>query len=279
MRQLFFLILPLTLAGCVTVSQPASLQAGDRYVAMGSSFAAGPGILPAQPGTPARCTRSTRNYASLLAARLGLALDDQSCGGATTAHITGPWSELPAQVDAVNADTRLVTVTIGGNDVGYVMNLFAASCGGGTFTVQGRTISCPALRPPGAEAYARLEASLREIAAAVRTRAPRARLVFVQYLKLVPDANCAATGLTPEGLIATRAIGEQLGRITAKVAAEEGAEALAINTHSRGHTACDTEPWSVGAKPGDATDSGTPWHPNAAGMRAIAAELERLVRG
>ncbi|GGC13951.1 hypothetical protein GCM10011494_35940 [Novosphingobium endophyticum] len=34
-------------------------------------------------------------------------------GGATTAHILGPWNELPAQIDALTDDTALVTVTIG----------------------------------------------------------------------------------------------------------------------------------------------------------------------
>lgn len=52
---------------------------------------------------------------------MGLNLVDVSCGGATTAHILGAWSELAPQIDAVTSDTKLVTVTIGGNDLNYVV--------------------------------------------------------------------------------------------------------------------------------------------------------------
>ena len=40
------------------------------------------------------------------------------------AHVLAPWNELPAQIDAVTPDTRLVTITIGGNDLNYIGNLF-----------------------------------------------------------------------------------------------------------------------------------------------------------
>ena len=53
---------------------------------------------------------------------------DVSCSGATTAHILKRWGGLPPQIDAVTPAARLVTVTIGGNDVGYVGGLMAASC-------------------------------------------------------------------------------------------------------------------------------------------------------
>ena len=70
------------------LAQPASPPpAGSKYVAMGSSFAAGPGITTPDEGTPARCTRSKDNYARQLARRRGLKLTDVSCSGATTAHM------------------------------------------------------------------------------------------------------------------------------------------------------------------------------------------------
>src|SRR5687768_5931761 len=100
--------LALVLGGCAaTGGGPGrALPAGAHYVAVGSSFAAGAGIAPFKDG-PKRCQRSGRNYATLLAARLKLALDDQTCGGARTAHLLGPWNELAAQLDAVRPDTRL----------------------------------------------------------------------------------------------------------------------------------------------------------------------------
>lgn len=51
---------------------------GDRYIALGSSFAAGPRLRPRSPGSPRRAMRSSVNYAHLLAERLGLHLRDAS---------------------------------------------------------------------------------------------------------------------------------------------------------------------------------------------------------
>lgn len=276
MKKFAAVLTVLALSACAHMQ--SGLPQGARYVAMGSSYAAGTGINGIKPGTPQRCGRSASNYATLLAVKLGLTLDDQSCGGATTAHILGPWNELPPQIEAVNADTRLVTVTIGGNDVGYVMNLYAASCGGEGFTVQGVKRPCPPLRPPKAEDYAKLEANLRAVAREVHRRAPKAQLVFVQYVKLVPDNPCAASGLSPEGALVNRDIGEQLAKVTARAAEAEGALVLPANELSRGHTLCDAEKWSIGIKTGG-PEAPTPWHPTAAGHAAIAAELGRMLAG
>ena len=98
---------------------------------MGSSYAAGAGMGPLQQGSPERCLRTTNNYPSLLAKRLSLRLTDVSCGGATTTHLLSAWNELPAQLDAVTDATRLVTVTIGGNDINYMGALFGGSCRAG----------------------------------------------------------------------------------------------------------------------------------------------------
>jgi hypothetical protein len=57
-----------------------------------------------------------------------LSLTDVSCGNATTDNIlTTPQKDHPPQIDAVTPDTKLVTITIGGNDVGYVPLLMAAA--------------------------------------------------------------------------------------------------------------------------------------------------------
>ena len=57
---------------------------GSRYVAMGSSFAAGPGLPTRVPGSPRRAGRSTGNYAHIVARALSLDLYDVTFSGATT---------------------------------------------------------------------------------------------------------------------------------------------------------------------------------------------------
>lgn len=266
----------LALSGCAY--QQPSARLAPTLVALGSSFAAGPGIGPIKPETPERCSRSPLNYATQTANSLRMELVDVSCGGATTAHILGPWNELPAQIEAVKPGASVVTITIGGNDLGYVRNLMSATCNPAQgWTYQGRSMPCPPPAPPKAEDFARLEQNLRAVARGIHQRAPKARIVFVQYVRLVPDAPCAALGLSPEGAMLTRSIGEQLARITGRVAQEEGAEVLPMDQLSRGHTACDAEPWSVGLRP-QGEGGQTSWHPNRAGMTAIADALITMIR-
>ena len=59
----------------------SEIPAGSRYVAMGSSFGAGPGIPLRAPGSPRRAGRSASNYAHLVARDLGLDLHDVTYSG------------------------------------------------------------------------------------------------------------------------------------------------------------------------------------------------------
>ena len=103
----------------------------------------------------------------------------------------------PPQVDALDGSEHLVTVTIGGNDVGYVPLLFAATA---PPLLRALPVIGNALRelldPAAREgALATIGASLREVGQAVRTRAPQARIMFVDYLTLLPPAGTPAPPL------------------------------------------------------------------------------------
>jgi lysophospholipase L1-like esterase len=247
------------LAGCAQTSPPGVLQPAARYVAMGSSFAAGPGILEAADTPATRCGRSTNNYAHQLARRRSLMLVDVTCSGATTAHLLGAWNELAPQLDALTADTALVTVTIGGNDVNYVGRMMDASSG-------------KAIDAPEEAAWARLRQSFDRIAAEVHRRAPEARLVFVDYVSLLPQgAPCARTPVSAGQAAALRAVAERLSAETASAAQRAGAGVIQASALSRGHDACAAEPWASGYPahtPGE-----VPYHPNFAAMTSIAEAL------
>jgi hypothetical protein len=79
---------------------------GSRYVAMGSSFAAGPGITPRASASPRRAGRSAGNYAHLVARALGLELRDVTYSGATTSDILRPSAAV----------AELVLATLTGRD-------------------------------------------------------------------------------------------------------------------------------------------------------------------
>ncbi len=254
-----------------------------HYVAMGSSFAAGPGILPgaSDPGS-VPCGRSNANYAHVLASRNKLALTDVSCGGATTANILerGQFGAA-AQLDAVTADTQLVTVTIGGNDVFYTASMGGLAC-------QNRGKPAEKLQPycipPSDEkieaGFAGLDQHLREIAAEVRKRAPAARVIFVDYLSILPpEGTCTRLALTAAETGRLRAMATRLDKTIAGAAKAERADYLAVSTLSRGHDACSEDPWTNGFSipTADGKFEAIPFHPNARGMDAIATSLGRLL--
>ncbi len=275
--------LALPLAAILALSDCASVQAdtleGAHYVAMGSSFAAGAGIGPLKEGSPGRCGRTQNNYAALLAEELKLALTDASCGGARTEHVLEAWDELPAQIDAVSADTRLVTITVGGNDLDYMGLLFSASCDPATGMVRnGEVLDCPVrVGLPDEGAYQATEATLGEIVRQVRERAPQARVIFVQYVTLVPERPCRSLLLDETARTEARVLAARLARITANAALANGVEVLDADRLSAAHTACDAENWSRAFDPAYDGSSGAPWHPTAEGHAAIAELLAAML--
>jgi hypothetical protein len=276
------LLVALAIAAVSSQAQAAPLPAGAKYVSMGSSFASGPGLTTPADTPPNGCGRSADNYAHQLARRRGLALIDVSCGGAQTTNLLGPWGPKPPQLDAVDAETRLVSVTIGGNDLGYMAGLMTASCrnvaaSAGAADPAGH---CPpAAQPPSDQAFADVEARMGEIAAEVHRRAPAAQLVFVQYFTVLPaHGTCAAVPLTNAEADAARQIARRLSALTARAATAGHADLLDIDKLSAVHNACAREPWVNGYPRPGAPVKGVFYHPNLAGMTAVADALDKLLR-
>nr|WP_246215148.1 SGNH/GDSL hydrolase family protein [Modestobacter muralis] len=244
---------------------------------MGSSFAAGPGIEPIL--VPA-CSRSGRNYPSLVADQLGHDLVDVSSGGATVADVLDRTQQLltggtvPPQLHAVGPDTDLVTVTAGGNDVEYLLTLLRCSyrvAPGGAPASAAAYFGTPVDRGAVDTALAELPARLVGLVDAVRRRAPRARVVLVDYLTVVPDGATDAFPMSEEHRILCAGIGRRLEVATAAAARDSGADLVAVSQVSRGHAVGSAEPWVTGWEFGDLLAGGVaPYHPNAAGMRAVA---------
>jgi len=254
----------------MTLAATGSLRAqgsSPRYVALGSSYAAGPGIGPADLDAPPGCRQSINNYPHLLARKRSLQLVDHSCSGATTNDVLhGGQLGLPAQLDAVTADTRVVTITIGGNDVGFVGDLACATRG-----------SCQIDWPQPAS-WDRLTANLRQIAVSVHQRAPQARLVFVDYLTILPQSGtgCAELPMSSTNLDRLRELAAHLASVTAAVARENDALLLRASALTASHDACSADPWSTGLVR-DKGSGAVPFHPNAEGMARIAQALDELL--
>jgi lysophospholipase L1-like esterase len=256
------------------------IPAGSRYVAMGSSFAAGPGLPSRVPGSPRRAGRSTGNYAHLVARELGLDLHDVTFSGATTSDLLGPSAAgQAAQLDAVTPETSLVTITAGGNDVGFVPRLTLASLPWPLQVlppVKARVESLGQTRATD-QRFEQLERNLAAIAARLRDRAPVCRVVVVDYLSVLPRDGPAPEPPPPAELATWgRAIAARLAAATQAAAGTAGWTYVAASAASANHHAWSAEPWT--RRFHLSLRGGAPYHPNATGMAAVAGLVVAALR-
>ena len=249
-----------------TAVAQTGLSPGARYVALGSSFAAGWGV-PEQLGT---CGRSDHNYSNIVAGTLGLSLTDVSCNGATTDHILNTSQNgAPLQIEAVTADTALVTVTIGGNDINYTSSTFACAN-------KAADEHCTANldRAMIRAAIEQLPAKLGATLDAIKAKAPRATVVVVTYPRVFPpDAvNCSELALSAEDTNFLAALGQTLEDAFVNVTASHQALIADAYVRAAGHGPCDAVPqrWVNGQ---NVAASGVRFHPTTEGHQ----EMARLV--
>ncbi|MEV8212881.1 SGNH/GDSL hydrolase family protein [Leifsonia sp. NPDC077715] len=251
-----------------------------EYVALGSSFGAGPGLKPRAANSPRRSGRSVINYAHLFAQAAQLRLRDVTFSGATTADLLRPNARgEAAQLNAVTPATRVVTMSVGGNDVGYLPTLTLSSLPGPLLALPRVRRQLEEARDPHRldRAFDDLAARLAEIVTRVRAVAPEARVVFVDYLTILPPQGAAVDlGRLPAPVADWgRGVASRLTQTFRSAAAEVSSDVLPAAEASANHHAWSTEPWTRRFHYG--LSGGAPYHPNAAGMRAVARMLGELL--
>jgi lysophospholipase L1-like esterase len=252
--------------------------------ALGSSFAAGPGI---EPIADVAAMRSERNYAHQLADRLGAELVDLTVSGATTANVldspqdTGDGAVRLPQVEGVPETAAVVTITAGGNDLQFsgaiayvawhrlepespVLSLFGDAFAAG-------------IPEPTEDAVERATAGLVQVVERARERAPRCRVLLVDYLTVLDRASLDHTSFTAEELDQFLDIQGAIGKVFRDAAARTGAELVLASELSEGHALGSAAPW-VQPFHRDMSRAAGSFHPNERGMTAIAEELERVLR-
>lgn len=284
--------LALTVSGCWagSGSEQTSNESGaaqpappkfSSYVALGDSYTAAP-LVPVTDVANG-CFRSNGNYPSLLARRLRVRqFTDVSCSGATTDDLTRRQhtfrqATVPPQLRALRRDTDLVTVGIGGNDFGLFGRLAYACTRTGSGVPQGAPCSSSL---GGATDLGRTTRKISDAVTAslleIKRRAPRATVVLVGYLRLVPDrGRCArlpfATGDYAFGRRVSRALDSALAQ-AARRAHVRYADAYAM---SAGHDVCSARPWVNGDR--TYRHRAMAYHPLAAGERAVAERLAGML--
>lgn len=254
----------------------APAGSGPRYVAMGDSAAAAP-LVPDQ-AQPVGCLKSTNDYPSVLARRIGAAaFDDVTCSGARTQDLvsrsqptrTGP---VPPQLEAVTADTRLVTVTIGGNDVD--LPTIATKCRRTTLDVPP---CAPDLTAGGVDTISQAidddADAWSNLVDAIRERAPSARVVLVGYGTYVRPEGCFPDEpINPVDAAYFQSKVDELDGRLARVAADRGVEFFDTRPLTVGHDICAApqDRYVEGFAP---VNPAAPLHPNGAGARAVGTAL------
>jgi lysophospholipase L1-like esterase len=250
------------------------------YTSLGDSYAAGP-LIPNQSLNPLGCLRSDHNYAHLTAAAKGLTLTDVSCSGATTADMTAAQNVEPGpnppQFNGLNAGTNVVSVTIGGNDIGFTEII--ESC----ITYNPFSTPCKNQYDSGGhdQLAERINNTAPKVAAVlqgIHSRSPNARVFVVNYPDILPSGSgCWPTIPLAFGDVPyLHATEERLNAMLATTAAANGATLVDWYTPSIGHDACkgSSTRWVEPLIPGELS---APVHPNKAGMAGAAAALEAAI--
>jgi lysophospholipase L1-like esterase len=272
------LVLPFaTVTTAAASAAHAASSPTGKYVALGDSYVSGP-LIPNQSG--GLCLRSDHNYPSLVAAADGLPLTDVSCSGATTVDMAQPQTDIgitinAPQLNSVTGDTRVVTLGIGGNDIGFVNIIL--TCAALSLTNPFGNPCTAHYTAGGTDQLAALinatEPSVATVVQEIRQRAPQARVLVVGYPDILPEYNNGCWPLEPIAygdVSYLRATEKELNAMLAKAATQNGAQYVDTYTRTIGHDICQPEgiKWIEGVIP---TAPAAPVHPNAAGEAAMAS--------
>lgn len=217
-----------------------------EYVALGDSYAAGVGT----PGSSGHCGQSAQAYPALYAEQQHFAVArSAACGGATTEDV------INDQLGALSPGTSLVTVTVGGTDVGFSDVM--------TTCVLGSDSAClDRVRQAEGVVNGPLGDGLARAFSAIRQQAPNAKLVVLGYPHVVETGG--ACSLSAAKRAALNEGSDQLAAVTRGQAARAGAEFLDARPAFAGHGYCSDDAWINGVTLPDVSGS---FHPDADGQR------------
>ena len=249
----------------VTGGAPATASAPPPvvdYVALGDSYAAGVGAGPVEgscrvtPGAYPRLWTATDDTT--------VSLTQAACSGASTADVTGK------QLGRLGADTDLVTLTVGANDLALV-DAFAVCAD--PRQEQACLTRLAAVRTALATT---LPAALTRTVSAVQAKAPRARLAVVGYpLPFENVAECPAVPLPRTARDAGDALLAGLNQALGAAAASAGGTFVDVTGRFAGHGLCSAEPWLIGI---EGVADATALHPTRAGQeKAYLPALTKAV--
>jgi lysophospholipase L1-like esterase len=238
----------LAAAPLLLVVTPANASSFN-YVALGDSYSSGLGAGNYSGGS---CERSANAYAPLWSsANAPASFAFVACSGATTTDV------INSQISALSSATTLVSITIGGNDVGFANVL--ETC------VLGTTSDCVnAVTSAENEANAILPGRLDTLYSDISARAPNARVVvlgYPEFYDLSKSSTCI--GLSTTDRIYINQGADVLDSLISAAAARHGFPYADVRAAFAGHEICDSTSWLHSV---DWLNLGDSYHPTAAGQ-------------
>ena len=266
----------------VWVGQVLSVASVQALVAMGDSYSSGEGNPPFDPDTDTffdTCHRSAQAWPRLLAAA-DKTISMQAliaCSGATAADLTTQkFKTEPPQVVQLQAlpqpvnMPRLITVTIGGNDVGFASIL--TDCYISFLDCSGRI----------AEAQQYIKDTLPQVLAttyaAISNADPKASVAVVGYPHLFPEAQADVSGcdwLDNTKRTQLNDLAVMLNTAVGAAARKAGFTYVPILNVLNGHEECvKNNSWLYPIGKGPLVYDG---HPVAAGQQAIEMAVQKAL--
>ncbi|WP_181768393.1 SGNH/GDSL hydrolase family protein [Streptomyces albidus (ex Kaewkla and Franco 2022)] len=254
MRSLKLLFAALLAFVAMATIAPGAHAAEGKYVALGDSYTVAVGTRSYDNPDDA-CRKGPTSYTRLwAAAHPNVGFVEAACSGATTADI------MNSQVGQLTPDTSLVTLQVGGNDVGFVdvlknciLTTDDADCIAGVEAAK-------------AAATGSLSPALSQTYAAVRAAAPSAKVIVVGYPRLYTiGGNCGILGLSDKERTALNSAADTLAEIMSARSQEAGFTFLDARPVFDPHTLCSGgSEWVTSLEWDKLNES---YHPNVEGHR------------
>ncbi|MFD4172455.1 MULTISPECIES: SGNH/GDSL hydrolase family protein [Streptomyces] len=216
--------------GAAGPASAADSAAAGGYVALGDSYSSGVGA-GSYLSDSGDCRRSTKSYPYLWqAANSPASFDFVACSGATTSSVAS------SQLGVLSSSTSLVSVTAGGNDVGFadVMQDCVLSSEATCISSVNNAVSQMNNSLPG---------RLDSLYDGIRARAPQAQVVVLGYPRFYKLAGSCFAGLTEAERAAINNASDVLNDVIAKRSADAGFTFSSVVDEFTGHELCSGDAW------------------------------------
>ena len=237
--------------GLLAAAPPASAQSSVHYVALGDSYSSGVGAGN-YTSSSGSCDQSPNAYPQLWANANGPAsFANETCAGATTSSV------ISSQLGALSSATSLVSITVGGYDVGF--SSVMETC------VLESTSSCvSAVHSSESEVATQLPGELNTVLGDIKADAPDARVVVLDYPQLYDlSKSSSCVGLSTTDRTALNQGAAELDSAIEAAAARYGDDFASVQDQFSGHQICDSSSWLHSV---NFLDVGESYHPTASGQ-------------